>query len=1551
MRNKQFVTRLTKFLYIFGIIFLLTGLLLSAVQIPVSAQEINGAGSLWTTNVSCGSTPQDVNHFYLGESIYLHGSGFAPNQELPWYIQKVNANPQVTVADGTVKANSSGKFCFLAYTPVASDVGYEFQSKVGTKGDNFDVRGPQAVIVLVKTASAETFSYVGETITYSYLITNSASSSLSVENYRVTDDRLSVSCPSTPKELNRGASVTCTAVETVEQADIEAGYITNHAIAYAETCLRCGGKTIQSNQAMATVTAVYNPAISIVKTADKASFSTVGEEITYSYMVKNTGNVSLNSLSVIDDKNIAVTCPVANLAAGQETTCTAKYYITQDDMDAGSVTNLGTATANSAGGSVSDDDDETITTSNQQPALALVKLATPKVYGNVGEVITYTYELTNVGNVTLTGPFVVHDDKLPGINIDCGSATTVLPPLTGETISCSADYTITQTDLDNGNVVNVASATGLFKETTVTSNQDTQTVTATGEGARLAIDKSVNPIIYYEEGQVLNYTYTVTNTGNVTLTNIFVDDDKLGDITSCASTTLAPSTSTTCTATHIITADDVTAGKVYNEAWAHGTYLEKDYASEKDTAEATVVGAPHLTLVKSVDSNTYDSVTDVLHYTYVVTNDGGVPLAGPVTITDDKIVSPNTVSCPAVSSLAVGEQTTCTASYPISQADLDVGSVENTARAFASLDGKVVESNEDSVTATANQDPKISLDKTAQETSFDAVGDQLHYNYLIKNEGNVTLTAPFTVTDNKTTVSCPTAPASLAPGETITCTATYTIIQADLDAGEVTNNATAHNGAIDSNEDSVTVDAESTPAMSIDKTVDETTYDEVGDILHYNYYVKNTGNVTLYAPFNIHDDRIGLLDCPADVTSLAPGADVTCEGTYPISIANLNDGAVGNTAYATGFDGDGGVVMSNMDTVIVYGITPGWTLQLTKTVDPLTYANVGDTLTYTYTLLNTGNMILYAPFSVDDDKLGADEIDCSTIGGSLASGASGTCTAEHIVTQEDLNAGEIVNVATAYARNYFEATITSNQATATATAAQTLKLTLDKEVTPAQYMKIGDVLSYTYLLKNEGNVTLTGPFTVEDNKATVTCPDTEDLLPGESITCTASYTVDQDDLDDGSVTNVATGHAFFGTTAVDSNEDTATANALVETGLAIDKAAVETSYSRIGDVINYTYTLTNIGQTTLYGPFSVFDDKTSDEACELTEATDTLLPGDTTTCSASYTIVEANLIAGSVTNVAYAQGFFKGNPVLSREDTETVNATIITPTVTIEGVQQNTCQVEAGRTCLDFTVTVTNLTVGAIDFFADEPSVIDDGEVTSFTADGTYIVTVCGEWPGISDPSQLTELTLAAHADWVIRPVQMVAEAVQNPAPTGQEDIAIGTGKITYDPANRLTCFPQSSPTFATPFCNLVNDQWTMAVNLRNPNDTAMDITWTLDSGSVKSATIDAYSTIRLGNLDLNERHTVAVYWGQDGFLELRPRLNTSDCVTPPEPPVVVYSIPVTAVEVPPAPVTEAVLIPVTGADLGGAQDGFINKLMMYLGVSLLGMAFIAHSLRNKFLK
>src|SRR5205814_565378 len=132
-----------------------------------------------------------------------------------------------------------------------------------------------------------------------------------------------------------------------------------------------------------------------------------------------------------------------------------------------------------------------------------------------------------------------------------------------------------------------------------------------------------------------------------------------------------------------------------------------------------------------------------------------------------------------------------TATYSVTQADLDGGSVVNTAVGHGSFNSSAVDSTQTSATVKAIQNPKLSIAKTAAETSYIAVGDVLHYSYTLTNTGNVTLSGPFTVSDNKTTVTCP-ATTTLAPGSSITCTATYSATQADLDGGSVVNTATGH---------------------------------------------------------------------------------------------------------------------------------------------------------------------------------------------------------------------------------------------------------------------------------------------------------------------------------------------------------------------------------------------------------------------------------------------------------------------------------------------------------------------------------------------------------------------------------------------------------------------------------------------------------------------------------------------------------------------------------------------------------------------------------------
>ncbi|MEZ5093181.1 hypothetical protein [Nocardioides sp.] len=67
-------------------------------------------------------------------------------------------------------------------------------------------------------------------------------------------------------------------------------------------------------------------------------------------------------------------------------------------------------------------------------------------------------------------------------------------------------------------------------------------------------------------------------------------------------------------------------------------------------------------------------------------------------------------------------------------------------------------------------------------------GDTIDYEFLVTNAGNVTLDS-ITVDDPMVgTVDCPVT--TLAPGADTTCTASYTLTQADVDAGVVDNTAT-----------------------------------------------------------------------------------------------------------------------------------------------------------------------------------------------------------------------------------------------------------------------------------------------------------------------------------------------------------------------------------------------------------------------------------------------------------------------------------------------------------------------------------------------------------------------------------------------------------------------------------------------------------------------------------------------------------------------------------------------------------------------------------------
>jgi hypothetical protein len=173
------------------------------------------------------------------------------------------------------------------------------------------------------------------------------------------------------------------------------------------------------------------------------------------------------------------------------------------------------------------------------------------------------------------------------------------------------------------------------------------------------------------------------------------------------------------------------------------------------------------------------------------------------------------------------------------------------------------------------------------------------------NSGNVPLTA-VSISDPTAAVgTCsPVAPATLAPGATLTCTATHAVTQADLDNGSVVNTATAAGispagASIIDPSDPVNVVGQQSPQLSVTKATTATGFSKVGDVVPYAIRATNTGNITL-SGVAINDPNAVISSCtPAAPAKLAPGATMTCSADHVVTAVDISAGTILNTASAS----------------------------------------------------------------------------------------------------------------------------------------------------------------------------------------------------------------------------------------------------------------------------------------------------------------------------------------------------------------------------------------------------------------------------------------------------------------------------------------------------------------------------------------------------------------------------------------------------------------------------------------------------------------------------
>ncbi len=1002
----------------------------------------------------------------------------------------------------------------------------------------------------------------GETIAYTVTVTNTGN--VRIADVTVNDPLLMLS--PTSATLDPDASEEFTGEYTVTAEDVSAGSVVNTAVASGTTP---GGETVDSPPT-STTTETARPALSIVKSAEFEDTNndgelSLGEEIIYTFVATNDGNVTMNGVTVNDDKVNGITPASADIPAGGQVIFTAApYVVTDQDVETGSVENTATAEGTTTGGDPITSVPSTVTVPTVDPVAdwTLEKFSSLNdTNGNgradVGETIDYSFVATNTGTLTVSG-VTVADPKVTGIT----PASAVLIP--GQRITFTADaYSVTQADVDSGSVFNEAtgSASGPGGDPLIPPPAENEVPTPDAAPGLRSVKQATladaNGNGVADAGEQIAYTIVVTNTGNVTLTDVSVDDPKAGALTPASVPSLAPRASAQFVAApYVVTDADVENGSVDNTATATGTPPSGTPVTSTSSTQTETVD-PGLSIVKSaelddVNDNGVADPGETITYTFVATNTGNTRLEN-VVVNDPRVDSVT----PASATIDVGSAQRFSAVYEVTEQDIiDGGEISNSATATGSIPGGGEITTPPSIVTVPPAPVRegLTLVKTSElaDTNNNGVADldeTITYSFLAENTGNVTLTN-VSITDDRVSDLSP-VDVTLAPGASETFTAApYTVTQEDVDAGEVVNEATATGtsplGGDFPSDPSTDVVPGPDPvgALIAEKSAELADTNgngvaDAGEQITYTIVLTNTGNVTLTG-VTAHDEMLTGLT-PTEVASLAPraSAEFTAD-PYTVTPEDVEAGAVTNVATGTGTTPGDVPVESPEGSATTPTIDPGMLVEKNAVLDDANgngMADLGETIQYTFTVINTGNVRI-DDVTIDDPRVTG----ITPAQGTIDPDDSMVFTADpYIVTEADIVSGELRNEATATGLPLGGDPITTPPSVVNvppAPAAPALAVDKQANVNDTDDNGLadsGESIEYTITVTNTGNVTLTDVVVSDPMLSNLTPSNIASLAPGESVTVTADpYLVTDADASRGSVTNVAiaTGTAPNGDTVL-----------------------------------------------------------------------------------------------------------------------------------------------------------------------------------------------------------------------------------------------------------------------------------------------------------------------------------------------------------------------------------------------------------------------------------
>ena len=755
-------------------------------------------------------------------------------------------------------------------------------------------------------------------------------------------------------------------------------------------------------------------ALTVTGTGTVSDPVVAGGTATLVYTVTNAGGSDLTGIALTDTLDPARATGVwawpgteGTLAVGESATYTVSYPVDQTEVDAGELLSTVAATGEFDGLTVSADPADVRVPLTATGALSVqITGAAPATVTTDDQDVTWTAVVTNTGPLTLT------DTALATDGIDWTGMPDSLAP--GQSATVTATSTLTQAEIDGRQAEIEASATG------TTPNGTTVSATGTGlvefsirSGSSLVLTVNGQDSVQVTEDDELSWAAVLTNTGVGTLVDLTYSDDGAGlALPSDFDGTLAPGESIelTGTGTALVGDHTVTATLTTTSEGRDGFHV---IGKQIDTASYTASAASTASLAGQVrqDRNgdgTLDPSDPGIAGVTVTLLSGATELGSVVTDTDGGY---------RFADLIAGDYT-----VRVDRSGVHAGLAEPTVptsdEVTVTLDKGERRTGVDLGYLFLTPELQVTGEVTAA-TPSPVEGDELAVRFTVTNLGATDLSAVELVSDLPNSVitgGWDGTDGELPVGESLDMELHTTLRQAQIDAGALTVAADAT--GVDAADETATghtdlaIDLPSASALTVTETGLLTGDAVLGGTVQWTATLTNAGATTLASA--AITEAGWTMDAPLTraSTQLAPGASVTATAQTTLTQADLDAGITSSQVNATANTLTGTAITGSAQAEVPLVATGALALDLllngtAQPTAPGASVTVGDALTWTYTLTNTG-VVTLTGVDVTDDLAGRSDLVAAGFAGTLAPGESVTFT-----TGSAALAGRINDTATA----------------------------------------------------------------------------------------------------------------------------------------------------------------------------------------------------------------------------------------------------------------------------------------------------------------------------------------------------------------------------------------------------------------------------------------------------------------------------------------------------------------------------------------------------------